>query len=148
MKQYIEKLNLYIDHRDEYKIKKYLFKLREYQAMKTGGGQNEFNQNLPNLPTEKKQIIEFILDKFDGDCFERMDAYNEDHGFKNFNHFVKHNKQCIKNLQANDSKFIITLIDKIQREELMQCDEENYIEWETFMIYFNIDGKLVTMHPR
>jgi hypothetical protein len=116
--------------------------------LQTGGDQNGFNLNGSNLPTEKKQIIEFILDKFDEDCFERMDAYNEDHGFKNFNHFVKHNEQCVKKLRCNDSKFIITLINKIQREELMQCDEENYIEWGTFMIYFNIDGKLVTMHPR
>lgn len=139
MNQYIEKLNTYTKEHNEYKIRKYLFKLKNYRISQCGG---------VDLPTEKKQIIEFILDRFDDSCFERMDGYNDDHRFKNFDHFIKHNKQCVKNLTDNDVRFIMALIEKINKEEIMQCDEENYIEWETFMIYFNIDGKLVTMHPR
>jgi hypothetical protein len=30
----------------------------------------------------------------------------------------------------------------------MQRDEEDFIEWRTYAIYFNIDKKLVLIHPR
>lgn len=73
---------------------------------------------------------------------------NEDNEFTSYEHFIKNNKKCINELSNSDIEFIKTLIRKIKDDEIMQCDEEDYIEWESFAIYFNKIGKLVIMHPR
>lgn len=30
----------------------------------------------------------------------------------------------------------------------MQCDEEYFGEWDTYVFYFNNNGKFVLVHPR
>ena len=109
------------------------------------------------LKKEKEQrketielITQFIQDTFATYSFERMVKMNEECGFKEdeYGKFIEHNKKCLEKLSKKDLSFVVDLVTKIQNEELMQCDEEYFLEWDTFTIYFNKDGKLVMMHPR
>ncbi len=48
---------------------------------------------------------------------------------------------------CNDLNFVVSLLRKIKNEDIMQCDEECFTEWESVTVYFNINEKLVVMHP-
>jgi hypothetical protein len=134
MNPYEKKLKFYIETKNIYKMKKYMSKLN-YNCQY--GGANY-----------KEKIIDYILSNFSTDEYERMTDYNEEHGFKNYNHFVKHNIKCVKELSNSDLEFLSVLIDKIKNNEIMQCDEENFVEWESYTLYFNKYKKEVIMHPR
>ena len=32
--------------------------------------------------------------------------------------------------------------------KILQCDEDNFVEWETYAIYFNINNKLICIHHK
>ena len=52
-------------------------------------------------------------------------------------------------LNNDDLNFICHLKNKISKEDIFMVDEENMdCEWEAYSIYFNLDNKLVIMHPR
>ena len=140
MDVYQKKYDHYIKTANLYKIRKYDYKL--YGIKQVGGAKNGFNI------LYQKKIIGFIKQKFDNYLFERMREYNEDSGFNNYNKFIKHNEKCVRKLSDIDLEFIDRLIDKIREEEIVQCDEDNFVEWETYSIYFNKNKKLVMMHPR
>ncbi len=38
------------------------------------------------------------------------------------------------------------LLNKINKDQIMLCDEEDYVECKSHMIYFNIKKKLVIMY--
>lgn len=102
---------------------------------------------LESMSEDKLQIMKSILDNNGTYDYQRMNAYNKKHGFKNYEHFVTHNEQCVKNLSDDDVKFVKMLIDKMKKDEICQADEEDCIEWDSYKVYYNIHGKIVIMHP-
>lgn len=142
MNIYQRKYNYYFKTTDLYKLQKYHSKL--YKINQIGG---KFDDKMKSKYHEK--IIRFIDNTF-YDSYERMVDLNEDCGFgeDDYDKFIKHNEKCIKKLSDDDLHFINHLIDKIEKEDIMQCDEEYFSEWDTHSIYFNINNKLVLMHPR
>lgn len=42
-----------------------------------------------------KKILKFIIKTFDKFNFERMQEIDKDCKFKNYKHFIKHNKICL-----------------------------------------------------
>src|SRR5438874_12012751 len=63
------------------------------------GGDNE---------QKKDKIIDFIEENIE-DIYERIDDYNKEHGFKNYEYFMNHNKNCVKKLNNEDTDFILTI---------------------------------------
>ena len=43
---------------------------------------------------------------------------------------------------------MLALSEKINKKYIAQCDQENFIEWDTDTLFFNIKNQLVFMHPR
>jgi len=97
---------------------------------------------------KKNKIFEFITKTFSKYSYNRMVDYNEKHGFESFDHFLNHNKKCVDQSNDQDTDFMLTLIEKINKEYIAQCDEEDFIEWDTDTLFFNIKNQLVFMHPR
>lgn len=106
---------------------------------------NEYSESNEEYLPEK--ILQFIQNIF-LNSFDRMKMCDEDCGFDNYDEFIEHNETCIMKLSNDDLQFIGKLIDKINKKYIVQCDEENFIEWVSYAIYFNINNKLVIMHPR
>jgi hypothetical protein len=92
-------------------------------------------ESVDQLSEERLQIIESILIDNCRRAYKRMDDYNDNHGFTNYEHFIEHNKQCVKNLskKCNDKKYEISVtkylydyklgtqvIDSIQIFEIVQ----------------------------
>lgn len=96
------------------------------------------------------EIMDFIIDTFKPYSFERLVDSNKDCGFdeNEYEKFIAHNRKCVNKLTMSDRVFVTTLIDKIKNKFILQCDEEIFNEWESYVIYFNIDNKLVIVHPR
>ena len=96
-----------------------------------------------------KDIMEFITCNFDNYTFERFCQQTNQDKFLTIESFLEHNKNCLENLDKDDIIFISHLKNKINQEEILMVDEENMDnEWEAYSIYFNLDNKLVIMHPR
>lgn len=159
MNTYQKKYEYYYKTGNLCKLYKYHRKINKVQQ--DGGYNLEINNAKKDIAKikkeiEKKRIIsvdlvtQFIDGSFDIDSFERMLEINEESGFEKYEYsqFIKHNKKCLERLSDEDLSFIIDLVIKIQNEEIVQCDEDNFIEWDTSTIYFNKKGKLVLMHPR
>ncbi len=100
------------------------------------------------MSKSKQYILKLIYDTFDDYTLERMQDYNEECGFKTFSQFAKHNKKCVQELSDTDADFYKTLCEKIQDGNIDLVDEDNFIEWTAYTIYFNKKGNLVIMHPR
>ncbi|AYV77458.1 MAG: hypothetical protein Dasosvirus3_17 [Dasosvirus sp.] len=136
MEKYEKKLVLHARAKNKYKIDKYLHKMQE------NGGNTLDESNII-------KIIDFIEDRFTVYSFERMIDFNEDSGFSNnYRKFMTHNKKCVNELSSQDLEFISMLIDRIKDEKILQCDEETFVEFDSFAIYFNINKKLVIMNPQ
>lgn len=96
-----------------------------------------------------KEIMEFITYNFNDYTFERFCEQTNQDKFLTLESFLEHNEKCLKNLDKEDLNFIYELVNKIEHKNILMVDEENMeIEWEAHCIYFNIDNKLVIMHPR
>jgi hypothetical protein len=65
-----------------------------------------------------------------------------------FEEFYKHNIKCIKQSPDDDLSFLHCLVNKIKNKSIMQCDEDDFIEWSIYSFYFNQNNKLILMHPR
>ena len=102
----------------------------------------------------KQAIYNFIVNTFDDYSFNRLkeyDEYNEYYEWKEFEsyeEFLLHNKNCIDNLNDNDTIFIHELCNKIRFNKIKTTDEENFITWGASSIYFDTENRLVIMHPR
>lgn len=133
---YENKYKFYSKTNNIYKKNKYL------QKLQNGGVNNDENKI--------KKIIIFFEQTFNEYSFERMTEINEESGYTedDFEKFYKHNIKCIKQLSNNDLTFLDILINKIRNNTIMQCDEDNFVEWDTYVFYFNKDDKLVLMHPQ
>jgi hypothetical protein len=76
------------------------------------------------------------------------DSYNESNHFKNYKSFVRHNKKCIMNLSEDDALFYAKLCAKINNEEIMLVDAENFTSWEADWIYFDEYSRINIVHPK
>lgn len=96
-----------------------------------------------------KEIMEFITLNFDDYTFDRFCEQTNQDKFLTIESFLQHNEKCLENLDNNELIFICHLKNKINKEHIIMVDEENMdCEWEAYSIYFNLDNKLVIMHPR
>lgn len=77
-----------------------------------------------------------------------MQEIKEDCKFKNYEHFIRHDKSCLKNTSHNDIKFLHRLIKLIEKKKIYNCDEETPVEFNTGTFYHNIDNELVIMNYR
>ena len=93
----------------------------------------------------KKWLLNFIKHHFDE--FERLQEIS-DTPFKNYDHFVKHNKKCLEKLDETELMFLLRLCVKILNKSLMTTDAEDFGEWNACVFYFNKNGKLVIVRPR
>lgn len=89
--------------------------------------------------------IQLVIDEY---SFERMKMMDDECEFDDYEHFLTHNKECVENLSIKECDFLIYLCEKIINKEILTTDEEDFGEWSASGIYFNIDKKLVIMHPR
>lgn len=135
-KVYLKKLEFYTKIKNDYKIQKYKSKLS--QNFKGGRIKNH----------TKEYIIDFIISAFNDKVYARMICFNENHGFMNYEHFINHNRECVMKLSNDGAICIKTLIDKIKKNEIGQCDEEDFIEFTSWTIYFNSKGQLIIMNSR
>lgn len=96
-----------------------------------------------------KEIMEFITSNFNDYTFNRFCEQTKQKTFPTIEAFLKHNKKCLSDLDQDDLIFIYDLINIITRKQILMVDEESMTcEWEAYSIYFNLDNKLVIMHPR
>lgn len=77
-----------------------------------------------------------------------MVDYNEECGFTSYKHFIKHNKTCVEQLSYSQARTFSSLCKLIKKEKIGLVDEDNFIEWDAFAVYFNIHGKFTIMHPQ
>ena len=104
------------------------------------------------LENKKEQIIKFFTDHFDKKAYKRMMRLQALRKgpvfFKSYEHFLKHNKKCINELD-DDVKiiFLLLLIEKIKNGNIYQCNEEFFNEDFTTSFYFNSMEDLVMMSP-
>jgi hypothetical protein len=96
----------------------------------------------------KRKLFEFITENIFEFSFDRMLSHKPNCGFTTYFDFLEHNKQCVNKLSDDDVEFYEKICEKIQAEEIIQVDEEDYGEWATCAIYFNKDSRIVFMHPR
>jgi hypothetical protein len=100
------------------------------------------------ISKDKIFLFKFIIKNTNEYSFERMQDYNEEYGFKNYKEFLMHNKKCIENLSKKDAEIYVSLCKKILDNNIYLVDEENFVEWKAYTVYFNKDKKIVFMHPR
>ena len=77
-----------------------------------------------------------------------MSIHNIEHGFKDYEHFINHNKKCIDDLDDNQTNITGHIINMIHGDNLLQCDEEDFVESKSMTIYYNINNKLVILQSR
>jgi hypothetical protein len=65
----------------------------------------------------KETIIEFIKNTFGTYQYDRMTKFNNT-GFEDYEHFIRHNTNCINELNYNDIIFVIKLIKMIGKKLL------------------------------
>ena len=109
--------------------------------------------NMSNNTTDVvlfKDRIKIYIDQFSRYSFDRMCSCNPECGFNqdNFDQFKDHNKKCVDDLNDQDVYFVSKLIFKVLNSDILQCDEENFGEWVSTAVYFNINRKIVITHPR
>ena len=97
-----------------------------------------------------KKIIKFFDSTFSTYSFERMVDMNEDCGYNKdeWTKFYKHNIQCINKSSEETLIFLYLLIKNIKKKVLRQCDEESFVEFNTYTFYFNKAKQIVFMNPR
>lgn len=98
-----------------------------------------------------KNILTFIVNNFNE--YDRMQELNEDNDekqllFSSENNFFKHNEKCLLKMTKDDIDFLNTLCNKIKDNKISITDMDNFVEWESDVIYFNKLGQLVIAHPR
>lgn len=93
--------------------------------------------------------MNFITRKFTEYTYERLCEQTTHNKYPTIETFLQHNKKCLESLNKDDLDFIYKLIIKISNEYIIMVDEEIMDnEWEAQCIYFNVNNKLVIMHPR
>lgn len=111
---------------------------------------------------KKEYILNFIKKTFDIRSFGRMREIeettddNNDYIFNindnsdrsEYDDFLKHNKNCISKMNNDELNFLYILCKKIEDENIIMEDEDDFVEWEASSVYFNSKNKLVIMHPR
>ena len=107
----------------------------------------------------KKQIYDFIKKTFSTYTFDRMENYQRDINFLDYDDFMEHQFKTINNLDDNKAKQIADLCSMIGNDEICLCDEESCVEFTAYTIYWQrvldddgnidqIESKLVIMNPR
>jgi len=107
----------------------------------------------------QSEKIEYILNIIDKVDFDRMIDYQleyqsdnnnkifiDENGKYNKEIFINHNKTCLKELNNEELSFVYKLSKKINKINMV--DEENFIEWQCHILYYNSNKKLVIGHFR
>jgi len=93
----------------------------------------------------EKAIMKLISREINKSQFNRMNMMHENEPiYESYDHFIKHNEKCVKNLSECDLDFTIKLIERM--DEIVHSDSECFGDWESRGIYFDISDKLVIMH--
>lgn len=95
----------------------------------------------------KEKIVNFIHHKF-GEWDRHDEDPDEPSHYSSYEKFTMHNKKCINKLKTSDLLFIDVLMEKINNNEIVLTDADNFVEWECDSFYFNKKGKLTLVHPR
>ena len=94
----------------------------------------------------KNLIMQFIIKTIDINNYNRMRILHDDCGFKNYEKFLKYNKKCVDELNADDATFMLQLIHRIKNNKICNCDAANFLDFQSSGIYFNIDKRIVIMN--
>jgi hypothetical protein len=103
-----------------------------------------------------KFILKFIEKRFTKYHFTRMQNYNKNSGFANYEDFLEHNKKIINNLDdVNEGESagldiftLYNMVENMTEKKIIVTDAENFVEVPLSTFYFNKDNKLVLMMPR
>jgi hypothetical protein len=96
----------------------------------------------------KYQLEEFVKEKFCTYSFDRMLRYNNKCGFRKYDSFLKKNNKQINANSNEDTEFILSLANKINRNYIEMADYDHCTMWEATAFYYNKKGELCIMHPR
>jgi hypothetical protein len=107
----------------------------------------------------KKYIYDFIEKTFSTYTFDRMERYQSDINFVDYDDFMEHQLNSIIKLNDNKAKQIADLCSMIGNDEICLCDEESCVEFTAYTIYWQrvfdendnideIESKLTIMNPR
>jgi hypothetical protein len=96
----------------------------------------------------KNEILRLFLSEANHYFEDLSDSYNESNHFKNYKSFVIHNKKCIMNMSEDDASFYAKICAKINNEEILLVDAENFTSWEACWIYFDKYSRINIVHPR
>jgi hypothetical protein len=96
----------------------------------------------------KNAILMLFLSEAKHYFEDLSDSYNESNRFKNYKSFVRHNKNCIMNMSEDDALFYAKICSKINNEEILLVDAENFSSWQACWIYFDKNNCINIVHPR
>lgn len=83
----------------------------------------------------------------DENTFDRMKAYG-DYDCNSFEEFLAWNKQCIADLDDEDSAWVTGLCKRIQKNKVCLMDEESCSVFTANCIYFDNDKNVCIVNPR
>ena len=98
------------------------------------------------MDQRKQRIIDFILDHFDGDDFERNQNYGSEINFETYDELEAFQRSLVNGFNESSIATTELLIKLIPMINIM--DKEGMIPWESSGFLFNSDHKIVIFHER